>query len=51
MIIPCNKNITKLKNNYYITAPITIYQTCPKYYENTCDLKSVVKKYIVVFKY
>ena len=43
MIIPYNKNITKLKNNYYITAPITVYQTCHKFsvlvklVANLCD--------------
>ena len=45
MIIPYNKNIIKLKNNYYITAPITVYQTYPKFsvlvklVANPCDAR------------
>ena len=39
MTTPCNKNITKLKNNYYITALITVYQTYPNTFSNTKSRK------------
>jgi len=52
MIIPYNKNITKQKNNYYITTPITVYQICPKFstkeYTGLGPWKKLEKKEILM---
>ena len=50
MAILCNKNITKLLNSYnrnngYITIPITVYKTCPKFLKN----KGNKKIYFILF--
>ena len=38
-------------NNYYITAPITVYQTCPKYFGQNTSHAEVVKRNFQKKKY